>query len=226
MGAEVKAMRNGFQSSLEEMSSALKKDLTEHTQGVRGEVAKMRQEIGASLQNMSAKLRKNLARGAAALKSEAHIMLNGFQRSHKQMGAQLRKELAAYDRGIESEVSGMRQETMADMKETRTTWQGLGSTIQAKRGGTKTPPKVAAPAANGENPDLEAKLLAAIGEYPAGGITLAEAGGSLGVAPVVLGRVSKSLMKKGKIRKKEMLYFPVASENEAEQGLHFKPPLR
>lgn len=211
MVAEVKTTRNGFQSSRKKMSSALKKDLAEHAQGVRGEVARLRQEIGASHQNMSAKLRKNLARGAAALKSEAHVMLNGFQRSHKQMGVQLRKELAAYDRGIESEVSGMRQETMADMKEARTAWQGLASTIQVKGDGAKIPLKAEVPAANEENPDLETKMLAAINEHPEG-ITLAGIAGSLGVAPVVLGRVSGSLIKKREIRKKEKLYFPVASE--------------
>jgi len=152
MGAGVKAMRNGFQSSREEMSSALKKDLAEHTQGVRGEVAKMRQEMGASHQVMSAKLRKNLTQGAAARKPKVHAILNGFQRSHKQMGVQLRKDLASYDRGIESEVSGMRQETIADLKEARAAWQGLASTMQAKRGGTKTPPKAEAPIAKKETP--------------------------------------------------------------------------
>jgi hypothetical protein len=211
MRGEVKAMRSGFQSSREEMSSALTKDLAEHTQGVRGEVARLRQEIGASHQDMSAKLRKNLARGAAALKSEAHAMLNGFQGSHKQMGAQLRKDLASYDHGIKSEVSGMRQETIADLKEARTAWQGLGSTMQAKRGGTKTPPKVAAPAAKEEIPDLDAKLLAAVNEHREG-MTLAESANILGVAPVVLGRVSRKLLEKRKIRKNKMLYFPVSAK--------------
>ena len=212
MGAKVKAMRSGFQNSREEMSSALKKDLTEHNRGVRGEVAKMRQEIGASFQDMSAKLRKNLDRGAAARKSEAHVMRNGFQRSHKQMGAQLRKDLASYDRGIESEVSGMRQETMADMKEARTAWQGLASTRKAKIGGTKTKPKVAAPAAKEKNPDLETKMLATIGEYPAAGITLKEIASILRVAPVVLGKISTNLIKKGKIRRENKIYFPVVGK--------------
>jgi hypothetical protein len=142
------------------------------------------------------------------------------------MGTQLRKDLASYDRGIESEVSGMRQETMADMKEARTAWQGLSSTTQTKRSSAEIPLKAEAPEANEENPDLEVKLLAAIGEYPAGGITLAELASTLGVAPVVLGWVSKSLMKKGKIRKEEKYYFPAAGESKAAQGLHFMPPLR
>lgn len=226
MVAEVKATRNGFQNSREEMSSALKKGLAEHTQGVRSEAAKMHQGMGASHQDMSAKLRKNLARGAAARKSEAHTMLNGFQRSHKQMGVQLRKELAGYDRGIESEVSGMRQETMADMKEARTAWQGLASNMHVKSGEIKTPPKSETSTVKKENHDLETKMLAAIGEYPGGGITLAELANTLGVAPVVLGRVSNNLMKKGKIRKEEKHYFPAASESKAAQGFYYKPPLR
>jgi hypothetical protein len=196
MGAEVKAMRSGFQSSHKEMSSALTKDLADHNRAVKDEAARLRQEIGASHQDRS---------------DEVKAMRSGFQRSHKQMGAQLRKDLASYDHGIKSEVSGMRQETMADMKEARTAWQGLGSTMQAKRGGTKTPPKVAAPTANEENPNLETKLLAAVNEHRAG-VTLAEAAESLGVAPIVLGRTSKRLLKNGKIRKKEMLYFPVSAK--------------
>ena len=68
-------------------------------------------------------------------------------------------------------------------------------------------------------------MLAAVNEHPEG-MTLAGIADSLGVAPVVLGRVSKSLMKKGKVRKEEKLYFPAASESEAEQGFHFRPPLR
>ena len=89
--------------------------------------------------------------------------------------------------------------------------QGLGSTMQAKRGVTKTPPKVAAPVAKEEIPDLDAKLLAAVNEHRTG-VTLVEAAESLGVAPIVLGRASKGLLKKGTIRKKEMLYFPVSAK--------------
>jgi len=215
MGAEVKAMRSGFQSSHKEMSSALKKDLAEHTQGVRGEVARLRQEIGASHQDMSTKLRKNLAQGPAARKSEVHVMLNDFQRTHNQMGTQLRKELAHYDRGIKSEVAGMRQETKADLGEARTAWQEL--TRGVKKAAVKATPKVvraevekAAPAEE-ETPDLEAKLLAAIREHPEG-ITLTEVAESLGVAPVVFGRVSRKLLGEGKIRKEDKAYFPAPAE--------------
>ncbi len=196
MGAEVKAMRGGFQSSRKEMSSALKKDLADHNRTVKDEAAKMRQEIGASHQDRSA---------------EVKAMLNDFRSSHKQMGAQLRKELADYDRGIESEVAGMRQETIVDLREARTAWQELASNMQAKRGGAEILPKAEAPVAKKEIPDLEAKLLAAVNEH-ANGITLAEVADSLGVAPIVLGRASRSLLEKGRIRKEERLYFPASAE--------------
>ena len=210
MGAEVRAMRSGFQSSHKEMSSALKKDLAEHTQGVRGEAARMRQEIGASHQDMSRKLRKDLAQGAAACKTEVKGILNDFQKSHKQTTEQLRKELANYGRGIKSEVAGMLQETRGDLGEARTAWQGLASTMPAKRSGAEIPQKAETLAAE-ETIDLEAKMLAAVNEHPEG-MTLADIADSLGVAPVVLGRAVKSLVDKAEIRKEEKLYFPVSAE--------------
>ena len=212
MGAKVKAMRNGFQNSHKKMSSALKKDLAEHTQEVRGEAQDMIKSFEDSREEANRQLRKDLARDNAGMGAKVKTMRNGFQSSHKKMSSALKKDLADHNRAVKDEAFKMRQETIADLMEARAAWQGLASNMQAKRGGTKTPPKVAAPAANEENPDLEAKLLAAIGKYPAGGITLADLANILGVAPVVLGRVSKSLMKKGKIHKKEMLYFPVSAK--------------
>ena len=200
MGAEVKAMRSGFQSSRKEMSSVLKKDLAEHTQGVKDEAASLRQEMGASHQEMSAKLRGNLAQGLAARKSEAQ---------------QFRKELADYDRGIKSEVSGMRQETKADLGEARTAWQELTrgvkkDTVKATPEAVKAEVVEAAPVEE-ETTDLEAKLLAAITEHPEG-ITLTEVAESLGVAPIVFGRVSKKLVDEGRIRKEGRVYFPASTE--------------
>ena len=200
VGAEVKAMRSGFQSSRKEMSSVLKKDLAEHTQGVKDEAASLRQEMGASHQEMSAKLRGNLAQGLAARKSEAQ---------------QFRKELADYDRGIKSEVSGMRQETKADLGEARTAWQELTrgvkkDTVKATPEAVKAEVVEAAPVEE-ETTDLEAKLLAAITEHPEG-ITLTEVAESLGVAPIVFGRVSKKLVDEGRIRKEGRVYFPASTE--------------
>ena len=200
VGAEVKAMRSGFQSSRKEMSTELREGLA---QG------------GAERKQVSAELKKELTQGVAARKSEVHVMLNDFQREHNQMGTQLRKELADYDRGIKSEVAGMRQETKADLEEARTAWQELTrgvkkDTVKATPEAVKAEVAEAAPVEE-ETPDLEAKLLAAIREHPEG-ITLTEVAGSLGVAPVVFGRAARKLVDEGKVRKEDKAYFPAPAE--------------
>jgi len=202
--SKVKAMRNGFQTEHKEMRSALRKDLAGHTQTIRGETAKMCQETRATHKEMSTELKRSLAQGVATRKSDGKGMLSDFQKSRKQAGTQLRRALADYDRGMKSEVAGKRQETKADLKEARTTWQGMAHTMEAKSVGVRVAPEVGFP-------NLEAKLLAAINEHP-GGVTLAEVAQSLGVVPIVLGRASRSLLAKGKIRKEDKFYFPVASE--------------
>jgi len=58
---------------------------------------------------------------------------------------------------------------------------------------------------------VEEKLLATISKHP-DGMTLAEAAGSLGTVPVALAWATRSLLKRGKIRKKEMLYFPASAK--------------
>jgi predicted nucleic acid-binding Zn ribbon protein len=223
----VKAMQNRFRTSHKEMGASLKHDLAEHSQRVGGAVAKMRQDIGTAHQDMSERLKKNLSSGAAALKSETNNMLDGFRRSQKQQGTQLKKELAAHNRGIKSEVSGMRQEMKSDMKQARTAWQGLGTARKAKSAAVKAPSKAsapvptnptapvpikaAAPVPDGGTSNLETKMLSTIVEYPAGGINLKDIAGILGVAPVVLGKASTSLIKRGKIRRQNKVYFPAVN---------------
>ena len=209
----------------------------------------------AERKGASAELKKELDRGVTERKSGVKGILKDFQSAHKEMStqlkkalaqgeaerkktsAELKKELADYVRGIRNEVAGIRRATKADLKEARTTWQELTSTMQAKRAGVKMPPKVevkaevpvaekveapvaeevaAAPVVEEEIveeeiPDLEAKLLAMITLHPEG-ITLTEVAEKLDVAPIVLGRASRSLIKKGKIRKEDKLYFPLGTE--------------
>jgi len=219
--AEVKGLRkeanemlDSFKTSHKEMGTELRKSLAQ------GETER---------KEGSAELKKELTQGVATLKSDVKGMLNDFQSSHqelstelkknlaqgeadrKQASAELKKELTDYVRGMKSEVAGMRQVIRADLKEARTTWQGMTQAMEAKGAGVKVPPKVEVPAAEEKIPDLEAKLLAAVRKHPMG-ITLAEVAESLGVVPVVLGRASRSLLERGLIRKEEKLYFPVASE--------------
>jgi hypothetical protein len=117
---------------------------------------------------------------------------------------------------MRSEFRKSQAEVRSDIDEARTAWQEL--TPGAKKAAVKATPKavkaevkkVAPPVEEG-TPDMEAKLLAAIRKHPEG-ITLTEVAGSLGVAPVVFGRVSRKLLGEGKIRKADKAYFSVRAE--------------
>jgi len=211
MGAEVKTMRSG---------------LAQGAAARESEVNGMLNDFQGSRQQMGAQQRKELAQHKAEVGAEVKTMRSGFQSSHKEMGAQQRKFLADYDRGIKSKVAGMRQETIADLREARTAWRELASNGHAKRGGVEILPKGEAlvggveilpkgeALVGKEEPhSLEAELLAAVIEHPKG-ITLTEVADNLGIAPIVLGRAIKSLLDKKLIRKKHKFYVPASAKQE------------
>jgi seryl-tRNA synthetase len=155
--------------------------------------------------------------------TDAQGLIKDFQSARNEMSSELKKDL---HQGVESRKSEVKQmlgdfdkaqtEIRKDLKEAHDAWQEL---ISKKKALVKAPPKVKKveeerveiPVAEEEVPDWEKKLLTAIRENP-NGITLVEVAESLGVAPVVLGRASRSLLEKGEIRKEEKLYFPVTEE--------------
>jgi hypothetical protein len=229
---EAQNILQSFEASRKEANAQLREALSRSTaerqdevRKTLGDAQKLIKGFSTSRQNVSSKLRKDLSRSRVKSKSEvgkllgnARSLVRGFQTSRREAGSQLRKELAQSQTDRESDVKRMQSDfrkaqgnVKADLKEARVAWQGLAGTGQAKKGWTGIPSKAEAPAAKEETPDLETKVLAAVDNHPKG-ITLAGVADSLGVAPVVLGRASKSLLDKGKIRKNEKLYFPAASE--------------
>jgi len=194
--SEVKGMLHEFQGSRQQMGAAQRKELAQH-----------KTEVGVEVKAM----RSGLAQGVAARESEVKGMLHEFQRSRQQMGAAQRKFLTDYDRGIKSEVAGMRQEIIADLREARTAWQALASNGHAKRSGAEIIPQEKE-LVDREGPrDLEEKLLAAVNEHPKG-ITLTEVADNLGIAPIALMRAVKSLLDKKIIRKKHKYYVPASAK--------------
>jgi uncharacterized protein YicC (UPF0701 family) len=194
----------------------------------KGMSMELRKELGRS--------RSDTKSEVDALLKDAQKLVKDSQKAREEAGDELRKYLAKGRADRESEVREMRgdfhkaqAEVRADLKEAATAWQELARTMKAKRAGVKVPPKVEAPVkekvgapiaeevevaeapGTKEIPHLEARLSAMINLHPEG-ITLAEVAEKFGVAPVVLGRAARSLVDKGKIRKEEKLYFPVASE--------------
>jgi hypothetical protein len=222
---EAQDMIKSFEDSRQEASRQLRRHLARDKASRKSEVTGMLRGFERTRREEGAQMRKELTQGVAERRSEVNGMLadaqqtiKGFRSHREKMGTQLRRDLARDAARRNSEVKEMRgdfqkaqAEVRAELKEARVVWQELASTLQSKRGGAGIPPKAEAPAAKEEIRDLKTEMLAAINEHPEG-INLAGVADSLGVAPVVLGRVSKSLLDKGKIRKDEKLYFPAASE--------------
>ena len=209
---EAQDLVSGFHTSRKHETAELRRDLARGEAERKTDVKKMLKGFQSSRREEGSQMHKELAQGKSARKSEVTGMLRGFQNSRREEGTQVRKELAQGLVERRSELREMRgnfrkaqAEVRADLREAAAAWQELANTMQAKR----TRPE--APVPKQEAPDLEAKLLAAVNEHPEG-ITLTEVAHSLGVAFVVLGRASKNLLRKGKIRKKEKFYFPVAGQ--------------
>ncbi len=243
---EARDMIHSFEDSREETSRQLRRDLSRGTAERQSEVKntlegaqKLIREFRSSRQNVSYQLRTDLGRSLAKAKSEvgklledAQSLVKDFQTSRREASSKLRRDLAQSRANMESDVKQMQKDfrearrgVRADLREAKATWQALAGTIKAGKGGPEIPLEAEAPVAEEGNPDIEANMLAAIGKHPEG-ITLVGIADGLGVAPVVLGRASKSLLKKREIRKEEKLYFPVTGESEVEQRFHSRPPLR
>jgi uncharacterized coiled-coil DUF342 family protein len=207
IATEMKELTKDIASSHEDRMKRIG-EIREEANEVREEAQDLVSGFHTSRKRETAELRRDLARGEAERKTDVKKMLKGFQSSRREEGTQVRKELAQGVVERRSELREMRgdfrkaqAEVRDDLREAAAAWQELANTMQAKRARPEAPvPKQKAPA-------LEAKLLAAVNEHPEG-ITLAEVANSLGVAFVVLGRASKSLLKKGKICKKDKFYFP------------------
>jgi uncharacterized phage infection (PIP) family protein YhgE len=230
----------GFETSRKESSAKLRKDLSRGTAERRSEVRetledaqKLVKDYRTSRQKLSSKLREELNESRTKAKSDVEELLGNvqslmedFQTSRKEVGSKLRSDLAQNRADRESDVQEMRDsfrrartDLRADLKEAGAAWQELASTVQTRRARAEVPSEVVVveeetaetPVAEEESPDLETKLLTAVNEHPEG-ITLSEVADSFGVALIVLGRASRSLLEKGEIRKEEKIYFPVTSE--------------
>ena len=211
IASEMKELTRNIASSHKDRRRRLG-EIREEANEVREEAQDLVTGFHTSRKHETAELRRDLARGEAKRKTDVKKMLKGFQSSRREEGSQMHKELAQGLVERRSELREMRgnfrkaqAEVRADLREAAAAWQELANTMQAKRA------RPEAPVPKQEAPDLEAKLLAAVNEHP-DGITLTEVAYSLGVVPIVLGRASKNLLKKGKIRKKEKFYFPVAGQ--------------
>jgi hypothetical protein len=177
-----------------------------------------------------------MARSAVKTRTEVRKLLGNtqslledFRTSRRETVNQLRKDLAQARSGVKSDVRQMlkgfhktRQDLGAELKKARAARHESASTKHVGSRAAETPLKSEA---QSEEEIREEEMLSVINKHPKG-INLAEIAERLGVAPVVLGRASKSIQDKGGVRKEGKLYFPVDGKEEAGQELHFRPPLR
>lgn len=223
IAGDARALIEGFQTARQETGAELRQDLAQDKANRKTDVTRTLAGFQASRQKEGAQLRKELAQGVAerrpevkALVEDAQKLVTGFAESREETGKALRKNLASAAKEIVSEVKEMRNSfrqsqapVRADINEARDAWRELTRGKVAKKPVAKAKAVEAVPVEE-ESPDLESKLLAAIIKHPAG-ITLTEVAESLGVPPVVFGRAARKLVDKGKIRKEDKVYFPVAS---------------
>jgi hypothetical protein len=205
----------GFHAPRRREVSELRRNLA---RGVTERKTESKQDLGAfqtSRREQGSQTRKDLSRAQADRKSDTKEILGGFRTSRREEGSKVRQHLVQGLAKRRSQLVKMRGDTQkaqaevkADLKEAKTAWQGLAATIKVSKGKTETALDVKAPSSGVDNSDLEIKMLTIVREHPEG-ITLVKTAAGLGVAPVILGLVSKRLIKKGMIRKNAKLYFPV-----------------
>ena len=229
MLGDAQGLIKGFQASRKKEGAQLRKGLAQgvaerrsEVDAILGDARQAIESFQSQRQEAGRKLREELAQSRSSRESEvgelikgAQDIVRGFTKSREETGNALRKNLT---KGRAERVSGVDEmrsafhesqaAVRADINEARAAWQELASTVPTGVG-LKVAPRVKK--ATEEISDLEAKLLAAIREHPEG-MTLTMVADSLGVAPVVLGRASRSLLGEGKIRKEDKSYFPVAGE--------------
>ena len=156
-------------------------------------------------------------------------LLEDIRTSRRETVGQLRKDLAQSRSGVKSDVKQMlkrfqkaRLNSVAEFK-VKTARQKPAAGRQVGSRAAKTPLKTKPKAAGEEI--REEKMLSVVNKHPEG-ISLAGIAKKLGIAPVVLGRASKGLKDKGRIRKEGTIYFPANGKGKSGRGSHFRPPRR
>ncbi|MDP2729835.1 MAG: hypothetical protein Q8O55_05080 [Dehalococcoidales bacterium] len=213
-----------------EMRSELKKVLGDARQTIRN-FGTQRRQAGIQLREELSHSQASRKIAVAELTKDAQDMVREFAKSREKDGKTLRKDLARARADSESAVKAIKAEAdemrtgfrnsradvIGDINEARAAWQELTRGKATKKSAVKATSEAVkievaeAVAAEEESPDMEAKLLSAINSHPEG-ITLVEVAESLGVVPIVLGRVSRKLLNEAKIRKEDKVYFPVTGE--------------
>jgi hypothetical protein len=188
---------------------ALLKTIQERRKEREKEVADLLKRFQKEQKEMATALEDALAKGELVRKEDFRKMLKDIQNRQKER-----------EREVHNLLKGFREEQERMASE----WQKLTATMEEKRSGKKAlPPKVAVEEVSEEEavamaepievtPEervkLEDRILDLIREHPEG-IKLTEIAEEVGEARVKVGNITRMLIDEDKIRKEELLYFPV-----------------
>jgi hypothetical protein len=204
--SKVKEMLNNFKESLGENSAQLRKELEEGAAKRSSEVKSMLEKFKADRKKSGENSKKELSKENSNLRSDVKKMLKDFQSDLEKTAREVRE--------MRNQTHVFQSEIRANVNEDLSAWDELIG-IERKKGvaekGKQVEKEIVRETMVEEEPDLETKLLETVTSHPYG-ITLAEAGEIIGVAPVVLGKTVKKLIEEEKIHKEEKLYFPIITE--------------
>jgi len=219
---DTQKMLNGFQAEHKEMADELKTDL-----------AKGEEERLKAFKTMMAEIQKRIKEIETYVKNK----LKEFSDAHADMSEELKKELAKYvddmvnatnklmgdiqarQKERNGEVADLLKAFKAEREKMAANWQALTSKMAKKRG---IMPKVEAEvkvrpveeaieeAVEEVRPEisLEDRILEFIKRHPEG-VKVGDMEEALGVPRQRLGKIAKSLLDEGRVRKEENLYFPL-----------------
>ena len=215
-----KRLADGDKARVQEFSGMMDginkgiKDINNEVSEVTGKARAMIKNFGQERKHYN--IKKRLADGDKARLQEFSGMMDGITKSIT---------------GINDEVSELTEKTRSMMKgfqeehtQMSADWQKMTSILLAKKrnsGATTTEHKIKTeekiekvekpekkPAKAAKPLSLEEKILAYISKHKKDGVKIGEMEGPLGVTKMKLGKLAKTLMEKGKLRKEKNVYFP------------------
>lgn len=219
----VDTMLKEFHKNHKEMSDVQAKNLVNFVKDLTENVGLMLSNLQKDRSEMSADLKKRLKKTVKEIESYTKNKLKEFSDAHADMSEELKKDLAKFTGDIQREVKKLLGEYAVDMKKAANAWQGMSNTLATARKGRAVIPKVETkvkvmpveeaieevieeevPVEEG----LEERVLEFINSHPEG-IRVGDMEEPLGVARTKLGKIAKSLLEAGEVRKEENLYFPL-----------------
>jgi len=221
---DVTGMLKDFQKDHQQMGDEQAKNLADFVNDLTRDVGSMMNGFTKTRGEMSADLKSKLAGDVKNIETYVKNKLREFEESHGKMSDALRKSLTGYVNGIVKEVGRLLQGYNADMKQARSAWENISSTLTGSRAETYAPSvKFAGKVTTveeaigkeepevGEAPhdaDIEEKVFGYINAHPEGA-KVGDMEPVFGIPRMRLGLVAKKLLEEGKVRKDGNVYYPM-----------------